>query len=137
MAFPLIAAIIPIIGGIIDRIIPDKAAAAKAKAELLTMELKGDLDIAVKQLEVNTQEAKHSSVFVAAWRPCVGWICAAAFGYHYLVYPILLTTASLTGLDVTQLPVFDMSALLTVLGGLLGLGGLRTFEKYKGIVGKH
>jgi len=124
---------LPLIGNLIDRIIPDKNAAAKAKASLELLEQSGELQLMLEQVEVNKVEAAHPSIFVAGWRSSIGWICALIFGYHYLVHPIILTIAALNGVEVTNLPVFDLGAMMPVLGGLLGLGGLRTFEKYKGV----
>lgn len=123
---------VPIIGNLLDKIIPDKDAAAKAKAELAVMEQKGELDLMLKQLEVNTEEAKHSSMFVAGWRPFIGWVCGIAFAYHFILAPLIAFIAQLHGVTI-DLPAFDMSALTTVLLGMLGLGGLRTYEKFKGV----
>lgn len=128
-----IFSLIPGLNTLIDKLVPDKAAAAKAKAELELLAAKGDLDLLIKQIEVNTEEAKHPSIFVAGARPAILWICGVTFGYHYLLYPIIQTFAALYGFDVSQLPVFDLGALWPVLGGLLGLGGFRTYEKIKGV----
>ena len=116
----------------IDRIIPDKAAAAKAKQELAVLEQTGELKLLTEQLEVNKNEALHRSVFVAGWRPFVGWVCATAFAYHFVALPILLLVAQLNGTPLV-VPAFDMGSLMTVLGGILGIGGLRSFEKFKGV----
>jgi len=82
------------------------------------------------QLEINKQEARHESVFVAGWRPFVGWVCGFAFGYHFLFQPLLVFIIAASGHHI-DLPDFDMQNLLTVLLGMLGLGGLRTFEKVR------
>ena len=79
------------------------------------------------QIQVNQNEAKHSSVFVAGWRPFVGWVCGFALLYHFIAQPVIVL---FTGIET---PTFDMGTLTTVLMGMLGLGGLRTFEKSKGI----
>ena len=128
----LFAPFIPRIGGLIDRLIPDKTAAAKAKAELAVMEQNGELKLLMGQLEINKEEAKSNSMFVAGWRPFVGWICGLALCWHYLLLPLFLYVNVLLGLDVTP-PAFDLGDLIVVLGGMLGLGGLRTFEKFKGV----
>lgn len=127
-----LAALMGLIGTVIDRVIPDKVAAAKAKLELAKLELDADLKQSIGQLEINAKEGDHPSVFVAGWRPFIGWVCGIAFAYHFLVVPLILFIASISGHPVT-LPEFSMEALLTVLLGMLGLGGLRTYEKYKGI----
>jgi len=77
------------------------------------------------QAEINKVEAQNRSVFVSGWRPMVGWICAAAFGFHYIVMPLLI---AYTDIDPVE---FDTNSLFTVLMGMLGLGGLRTYEKLK------
>jgi len=63
----------------------------------------------------------------------VGWICAIAFGYHFVLQPLIIFVVTIIGVDIPDLPEFDMSTLLTTLGGLLGIGGLRTYEKQKGL----
>ena len=77
------------------------------------------------QAEINKVEAQHRSLFVSGWRPMVGWICAAAFGFHYIIMPLLV---AYTEIDPVE---FDTNSLFTVLMGMLGLGGLRTYEKLK------
>lgn len=125
----MIPVILTSIFGIIDKLIPDTAKAAELKAEL-EMEL---IKQTGKQLEINKQEAGHTNLFVAGWRPFIGWTCGISFAYHFLGYPFLVLILSLNGQDMSILPVFDMQSLMTVLMGMLGLGGLRTYEKYKGI----
>jgi len=113
---------------ILDKFIADKDLKAKLDHEIKTQFYKIDL----AQIEVNKIEASHRSIFVAGWRPCCGWICAIALGYHFVLQPIILFILSLYNLQY-QLPEFDMGALLYVLGGMLGLGGLRSYEKSKGL----
>lgn len=79
------------------------------------------------QTKINEVEAQHRSMFVAGWRPFIGWICGIAFGYHFIAFPIIRTIYP----DV-EFPQLDSEPLFTVLMGMLGLGGLRTFEKIKG-----
>lgn len=123
---------IPSLFGLIDKVIPDKNAAKKAKASLEMLAAKGELDLMLKQIEVNIEQAKNPSVFVSGARPAILWICGAVFGYHYLLYPILQSVAALNGFDISVLPTFDTGALWPVLGGLLGIGGMRSYEKSKG-----
>ena len=125
--------IIPIIGDIIDRVIPNKNSAAKAKAQLDLLEQSGELELMLEQIKVNRVEAQHKNIFVSGWRPAIGWVCASVFAYHYFFYPIIVTIAAINGVVIENLPVFDLSQLMTVLGGMLGLGAFRTFEKYKGV----
>ena len=84
------------------------------------------------QIEVNKEEAKHRTVFVAGWRPFTGWVCATALAYHFILEPVIVFVLALYNIQLT-LPQFDMASLLTVLMGMLGLGGLRTYEKKQGL----
>lgn len=86
------------------------------------------------QIGVNAEEAKHESVFVAGWRPAIGWTCGAALAYGTILQPLLtwVLVAFFPDFPVEKLPTLDLSALMPVLLGMLGLGGLRTFEKVKG-----
>jgi len=116
------------IGDILDKFIADKDLKTKLAHEL-EIEI---LSLNKAQIEVNKVEAAHRSIFVAGWRPFCGWICAIALGYHFVIQPIIIFGFSFTGNEYT-LPEFDMGALLYVLGGMLGLGGLRSYEKSKGL----
>ncbi len=115
---------------IIGRVWPDPDAQAKAQLELLRLRQSGEL----AQLQVNGEEAKHESLFVAGWRPFIGWTCGAAFAYTFVLQPFLVFLASLTlGFDAAGLPTLDMTDLIAVLGGMLGLGWMRTAEKMRGV----
>ena len=87
---------------------------------------------ALVQAEINKIEAAHRSVFVSGWRPFIGWSCGVALAWSYVVTPILHFGLAQAGLLV-DLPAMDMSEMMPVLMGMLGLGGLRTFEKFKGV----
>ena len=113
---------------ILDKFIPDQEAKAKAAAELRDSLQAWD----AQQTAVNAVEAAHRSNFVAGWRPFIGWVCGLAFAYHFIVLPLTAFIMAATG-KTFPLPPFDISALMTVLMGMLGLGGLRTFEKLKGV----
>ena len=113
---------------VLDKFIPDPAAKSQAESELRSAPMAWD----ASQAKVNEIEAAHARLFVAGWRPFVGWTCGAAFAYHYVMQPVLLFVAALFGKSIV-LPEFSMESLLTVLLGLLGLGGLRTYEKYRGL----
>jgi len=73
---------------------------------------------------------------LGGWRPFIGWTCGAAFAYHFIIQPFLIFAITVFGLDLPALPDFDMSALMPVLLGMLGLGGMRSFEKSKGVAAK-
>ncbi len=128
----MITALIPLIGTVIDRLFPDKTVAEKAKAQLAMLEQNGELQQILGQLEINKEEAKSGNLFIAGWRPFIGWVCGLALCWHYLLLPLLLYGNSVFGLDIVP-PAFDLGDLIVVLGGMLGLGGLRTFEKFKGV----
>ena len=137
MAFPL--ALIPIIGGLIDKLIPDPAKAAEAKLKAMEMAQAGelayldaDVKLAMGQMEINKEEAKDPSLFKSGWRPAVGWLCLAGFAYAAVVRPLAPWIATVAGLHVPPLPAMDTAELMTILMGMLGLGGMRTAERIKG-----
>ena len=119
--------------GLLDKFIEDKDQKAKLAHEIATMSEKHAHELAKGQLDVNKAEASHRSVWVAGWRPFIGWTCGAALAWHFVGAPFLMFVAAYLGADLPKLPTFDMNALMTVLLGMLGLGGLRTFEKTKGL----
>lgn len=127
--------IIPAVSALLDRIIPDPEAREKAKQELARAEnqqalamLKAALEADSSQHRINEAEAGHASLFVAGWRPFIGWVCGVAFAYHFVMQPMLVFIIANAGKEPV-LPQFNMDELSTVLMGLLGLGGLRTLEK--------
>jgi hypothetical protein len=135
---PAIAALLPVLGNLMDRVFPDKAAADAAKLRVMEMaqagelaQLDADVKLATGQLAVNQVEAGNASLFVAGWRPAVGWTCAAAFAFKFVGGPLLVVISNYLGHPVT-LPEFDFTEMSTVLLGMLGLGGLRTVEKVRG-----
>ena len=132
----MIQALIGPVAGLLDKFIEDKDAKNKLAHEIATMAEKQMHEQTMGQLEVNKTEATHRSIFVAGWRPFIGWVCGVALAYHFIFAPMLafvLVAFNVTGLHPSDLPVFDMDSLMTVLLGMLGLGGLRSFEKYKGL----
>jgi hypothetical protein len=125
---------------LLDKIIPDKDAAAKAKIELLQQEKQDALtelqmlfEADKSQVAVNTEEAKHSSIFVAGWRPFIGWVCGASLAWTFLLQPIVIWITVLSGFPEVDLPKIPNDALMELVFCLLGLGGFRTYEKIKGI----
>ena len=85
------------------------------------------------QLEVNKSEAQHRSIFVAGWRPFIGWTCGIALMAHFVLFPATDFVVAYMGYEIPPMPAFDMDSLMTVLLGMLGLGGMRSFEKFKGV----
>ena len=133
MISALIPQIAPILGNVLDRFFPDKEKAAEAQRAIETALLENAAQINLAQIEVNKEEAQHRTVFVAGWRPFIGWVCGVALAWHFVGVPGTLFFIAWSGAEVPELPVFDMNSLMTVLTGMLGLGGLRTFEKMKGL----
>lgn len=136
---PALAALIPVLGSMFDRIFPDPKAAAEAKVQIMEMAQRGelaqldaDLKMATGQMEVNKVEAGHQSLFVAGWRPAIGWVCGAAFAFKFVVGPSVAVLMAALGHPIV-LPEFDFSEMSTILLGMLGLGTLRTVEKVKGV----
>ena len=109
--------VVGIAGKVLDKFIQDKDLKAKLQHEM-------DMQ--------NSFGFNRISIFKGGWRPFVGWVCGVAMLYHFLLQPIIVFTLSAAGITF-DLPEFDMGSLMTILMGLLGLGGLRSFEKHKGI----
>ena len=116
---------------LIDRWMPDPVKKAEAEMELFKMAQAGDLQKVAGQLAINAEEAKHTSVFVAGWRPFSGWVGGLGLLYAAVGHPMLAWWASLKGFPLP--PPVDTEILLYVLGGMLGLGSLRTYEKKQGV----
>lgn len=130
--------LIPVVGSLLDKLIPDPKMAAEAKLKAVELAQKGELAhldaevrLALGQVEVNKVEA-GADLFRGGWRPFTGWICALGLGTQFIVAPILTWVSLLFGHNIA-FPALDMSVLLTLLFGMLGLGTLRTQEKLKGV----
>ena len=119
--------------GLLDKVIEDKDQKAKLAHELATMADRHAQELATAQIEVNKAEASSGSIFKGGWRPFIGWVCGIAFAYHFVIQPLIVFGVSVAGVQIPALPEFEMSSLMTVLMGMLGLGGLRTYEKQKGL----
>jgi hypothetical protein len=117
---------------LLDKFIPDKDLKEKLKFEIVMSAQNGAFQTAIEQLKVNTQEASHPSVFVAGWRPFIGWTCGAGLIYNFIIYPLLLWGIAITGSTIVPPPLFSENLMELVLG-MLGLGALRTYEKFKGV----
>jgi hypothetical protein len=131
MALPFLSSLIEPVTGILDKFVEDKDQKAKLAHEISTMADRHAQQLALAQIEVNKAEAASNSVWKGGWRPFVGWVCGAAFAYHFVLQPLAIFGLAAYGMEVPPLPNFDMGQLMTVLMGMLGLGGLRSFEKYK------
>lgn len=129
MSLDPVTAALDIGGKLIDRIFPDPAQAAAAKLELVRLERSGEL----AQIAVNVEEAKSTNWFVAGGRPFVIWVCAIALGYASIIEPIARFIASVCFGYSGPFPEIDTMLTLQMLGGLLGLSGLRSHDKVKGV----
>ena len=127
----LLNALIGPVTGLLDKFVEDKDQKAALAHEISTMADRHAQEHALAQVEVNKAEAASNSVWQGGWRPFVGWVCGAAFAYHFVLQPLAIFGLAAYGMEVPPLPNFDMGQLMTVLMGMLGLGGLRSFEKYK------
>lgn len=120
------------IGQIVNKFVPDRDAQIKLQAELQQQLIQIEAEAAKSQAEINQVEAGSSNLFVAGWRPCVGWVCATAFAWQFVVQPFFSFAYTLYTHQPAPVVALDHDALNTVLFGLLGLGGFRTWEKIKG-----
>lgn len=121
---------------IVNKIWPDKTQQEKDALAFQMQAAVIQSDLVKGQLSVNQAEAGNASVFVAGWRPFVGWVCGCAFAWAFVVGPLVSYLATLAGATVS-LPALDLSQLSPVLMGMLGLGAMRTVEKVNGIKAGH
>lgn len=131
-------ALIPVIGTVLEKVLPDPQASAEAKIRLMELAQKGELAVldaetkmALGQIEVNKVEA-GTDMFRGGWRPATGWACVFGLVYQFLLQPVLPWLVAVCGGSVPPLPPIDNETLMVLLTGMLGLGGLRTFERIKG-----
>lgn len=135
-----VSSIISLVTTTVSRLWPDKSEAGRVQAEIIKKQLAAELqkelaqtELLKGQLEINKIEAANPSVYVSAWRPFIGWVCGLAFAWQYFLCPILTFLLVVSGHPIPQLPVLGIEVMMPVLMGMLGLGGLRTYEKYKGV----
>ncbi len=137
--FNPVGAVLDIGSKLIDHFFPNPADAAAAKLKLLELQQNGALaelasttSLAQAQAVIDQNEATNSSLFVAGWRPWIGWVCGMAFAYAFVVQPFAVFIAAAVGHPIT-LPALDLSQMSPVLMGMLGLGAMRTVEKVNGV----
>ena len=130
----LLAPLLDVGKTLLDRFIPDPEAKRAAEAEFLKMAMDGELKQVMAQLEINAKEASHPSVFVAGWRPAFGWCGALGFVYATIAQPLLAWYGATRGWPAP--PELNLELLWVVVTGMLGIGGLRTFEKTRGVAAK-
>jgi hypothetical protein len=116
---------------VLDKFVPDPQAKAKAESEL-----RSSLQLWDKgQTDVNAVEAANPNLFVSGWRPFIGWVCGIALAYQYVMAPLFIWVASSLHITLISPPKLD-GTLWELVFALLGMGGLRTFEKVKGVASK-
>lgn len=128
----MIANLIGPVTGLLDKFIEDKDQKARLAHDLATMAEKHAQDLAKAQLEVNKIEASHPSLFVSGWRPAVGWVCVLGMAGNFMVIPFSNFVLALLEIDVV-IPMIDTATMMPVLMGMLGLAGMRTYEKKSGV----
>lgn len=136
MPFDPISAVSQVVNTVLDRVLPDKAANDAGKLELAKMQLNGDLATYSGQIEVDLAEAKSSSIFVAGWRPYVGWVCGTGLAYQFIVRPLLMAVFGVFGSHAVA-PPLEMGSMMELLAGMLGFGAMRTVEKVQGVQTGH
>ena len=124
----IVESVVGVAGKVLDKFVEDKDLKAKLEAELKSQII--SLDLA--QAQANIEQAKHSSVFIAGARPAIMWICAFGLGWQFIFQPITVWLFAVLGSDII-LPVLETEGLMSLTLSLLGLGSMRSFEKYKGI----
>ena len=135
MALDPITAVLDIGSKVIDRLWPDPSQAAAAKLELYKLQQSGELQQIMGQLEINKAEAASASVFVSGWRPFIGWVCGIACAWNWVGISVAKVIAAFFQYPIVLTPA-DLSEMLPVLMGMLGLGVLRTAEKMKGVAAR-
>ncbi len=133
-------AVVSAFGGIVDQLVPDSDLRAKLKHEiegkamdLESMVKKGEIDITLAQIGVNKAEAQHRSLLVAGWRPFIGWTCGAALLYNLIAREFIIFAASFYDMDLSGIPSPDLTIMMPILAGMLGLGAMRSWEKKNGL----
>ena len=120
------------ITGLLDKFIEDKDKKNAIAFELSTMAERHAQELAKAQLEVNKQEAAHKNLFVAGWRPAVGWVCVLGMASNFMVIPMANFALALAGSTII-VPILELTEMMPVLMGMLGLGAMSTVEKSKGV----
>ena len=118
---------------LLDKVIPDADERSRLAHEIATLAERQAHEIAKAQINVNQNEAKHKSIFVSGWRPACGWICVLGFSVNFLIIPIVNIYLTAWSENPLLIPSLDVSEMMPVLLGMLGLGGMRTVEKTKNV----
>jgi hypothetical protein len=124
----MLTALMGPVTGLLDKFIEDKDQKNALAHEIATMATKAQAENNKAQLEVNKEEAKHESIFVSGWRPATGWCCVSAMTGNFMIIPFTNFVMELMEKDIV-IPLIPLDTMMPVLLGMLGLGGLRTYEK--------
>jgi len=134
-----LSAILNIGNSILDKIFPDKDKADAAKLKMFELqqqgafaEIQNGFTLMLENIKVNANEALHSSIFVSGWRPFIGWTCGIALAYNFVAMPFIVWATKCFYPEAPEMPALDMTELLILLGGMLGVAGLRSKEIISG-----
>jgi hypothetical protein len=119
------------LGGIVNKFVPDRDQQAKLQAELSMKLMDMEATMSKAQTDINAVEASSTNWFISGWRPSVGWVCSLAFAWQFIGQPIFSFFYALIEKAPAPVVALDHDALNTVLFGLLGLAGARSWEKIK------
>ena len=128
----MIEQLIAPVSTLLDKVIPDADERNRLAHEIATLAERQSHEIAKAQIAVNQKEAGHQSIFISGWRPSVGWVCCLGLASNYIFIPVANFVLVVSGSDIT-IPALDLSEMMPVLLGMLGLGGLRSWEKTRGV----
>ena len=128
----LISSLVAPVSGLLDKFIEDKDQRALLAHEIATLAEKQAQEQIVGQIKTNQIEAAHQSMFVAGWRPAVGWVCALAMLLNFILIPFINLGMEFAGQDIRR-DLIEMDTMMPVLLGMLGLGGMRSYEKARNV----
>ena len=132
MILQLAQSLVAPVTGLLDKLVEDKDQKAALAHEIATIADKQANEQAVAQIQLNSVEAAHQSLFVAGWRPAVGWVCALAMLLNFILIPFINLGMEFAGVDI-RLDLIEMDTMMPVLLGMLGLGGMRSYEKARNV----
>ena len=132
MMLNLISSLVAPVSGLLDKFIEDKDQRALLAHEIATLAEKQAQEQIVEQIKTNQIEAAHQSMFVAGWRPAVGWVCALAMLLNFILIPFINLGMEFAGQEI-RLDLIEMDTMMPVLLGMLGLGGMRSYEKARNV----
>jgi hypothetical protein len=128
----MLQALIGPVSSILEKAIPDADLRRKLSHDISTMAEKNAHEQIKAQLDINKTEAAHKNLFVSGWRPAVGWTCCLGMASNFLIIPMTNFILAVVGSEI-KIPLIDLQTMMPVLLGMLGLGGMRTYEKAKGV----